>query len=74
MLKYLAFRLALIPFLLIAVATVVFILFQITPGDPISVRFGLRMNDFSPAQIAQMRDDLGLNDPVPVQYGLPPLK
>lgn len=68
MLKHVTFRLAMIPLLLIGVATVVFILFQFTPGDPISARFGLRLNDFSPEQIAKMRDDLGLNDPVPVQY------
>lgn len=68
MLKYVTVRVAMIPFLLMGVATVVFILFQFTPGDPISARFGLRMADFSPAQIEQMREDLGLNDPVPVQY------
>lgn len=68
MLKYIAFRLALIPLLLLAVATVVFILFQFTPGDPVSARFGLRLNDFSPEQLERIRDDLGLNDPVPIQY------
>ncbi len=68
MLKYVTVRLAVIPFLLIGVATVVFILFQFTPGDPISARFGLRMSDFSPAQIERMREELGLNDPLPVQY------
>lgn len=68
MLKYVTLRLVMIPFLLIGVATVVFILFQFTPGDPISARFGLRISDFSPEQIERMRNELGLNDPVPVQY------
>ncbi len=68
MLKYITLRLVMLPFLLIGVATVVFILFQFTPGDPISARFGLRISDFSPAQLERMREDLGLNDPVPVQY------
>lgn len=68
MFKYITLRLVMIPFLLIGVATVVFILFQFTPGDPISARFGLRISDFSPAQLERMREDLGLNDPIPVQY------
>ncbi|NPV67611.1 MAG: ABC transporter permease [Anaerolineae bacterium] len=68
MLKYITLRLVMIPFLLVGVATVVFILFQFTPGDPISARFGLRISDFSPAQLERMREDLGLNDPIPVQY------
>ena len=68
MLKYIAVRFALIPFLLVGVATVVFFLFQFTPGDPISARLGLRMSDFSPEQIKTMREELGLNDPIYVQY------
>jgi ABC-type dipeptide/oligopeptide/nickel transport system permease component len=69
MLKYIARRLILLPFLLLGISVVVFLLFQLTPGDPISARFGLRMSGMSPETINQLRQDLGLNDPLPVQYG-----
>lgn len=69
MLKYIARRLMLLPFLLLGISVVVFLLFQLTPGDPISARFGLRMSGMSTETINQLRQDLGLNDPLPVQYG-----
>jgi peptide/nickel transport system permease protein len=68
MLKYIARRLILLPILLLGISAVVFILFQLTPGDPISARFGTKLSGMEPAQIEQLRQDLGLNDPLPVQY------
>jgi peptide/nickel transport system permease protein len=66
--QYLFRRLIVVPFLLLGVATVVFGLFQLTPGDPLVGRFGLRIDNMDPALLERMRNDLGLNDPVPVQY------
>jgi peptide/nickel transport system permease protein len=66
--QYLFRRLIVVPFLLIGVATVVFALFQLTPGDPLVGRFGLQINNMEPATLERMRNELGLNDPVPVQY------
>ncbi|MBK8021134.1 MAG: ABC transporter permease [Chloroflexi bacterium] len=66
--QYLFRRLITVPFLLLGVATVVFALFQLTPGDPLVGRFGMRIDNMDPAMLERMRDDLGLNDPVPVQY------
>ncbi len=66
--KYLLRRLLVVPFLLLGVATVVFALFQLTPGDPLVGRFGMQITNMDPATIQRMRDDLGLDDPVPVQY------
>lgn len=69
MLKYIARRLILLPLLLLGISVVVFLLFQLTPRDPISARFGLRMSSMSTETIKQLRQDLGFNDPLPVQYG-----
>ncbi|MBK8033278.1 MAG: ABC transporter permease [Chloroflexi bacterium] len=66
--QYLFRRLIIVPFLLLGVATVVFVLFQFTPGDPLVGRFGLQINNMSPETLERMRNDLGLNDPVFVQY------
>jgi peptide/nickel transport system permease protein len=66
--QYLFRRLIVVPFLLLGVATVVFGLFQLTPGDPLVGRFGLRIDNMDPTLLERMRNDLGLNDPVPVQY------
>ncbi len=66
--QYLFRRLIVVPFLLFGMATVVFGLFQLTPGDPLVGRFGLRIDNMDPALLERMRNDLGLNDPVPVQY------
>ncbi len=68
MLKYIARRLILLPILLLGITAVVFILFQLTPGDPISARFGTRISGIDPATIERLRDEYGLNDPLPVQY------
>jgi peptide/nickel transport system permease protein len=68
MLKYITRRLLLLPFLLLGISAVVFILFQLTPGDPISARFGTRLAGMDTATIERLRQDLGLNDPLPLQY------
>jgi len=68
MIKFISRRLLLVPLLLLGIATVVFFLFQITPGDPLVGRFGLRIANMSQEQVASLRAELGLDQPIYVQY------
>jgi peptide/nickel transport system permease protein len=52
--------------LLFGIILVVFLLLHVTPGDPVRQIVGLRAPQ---EEIEQVREDLGLNDPVLVQYG-----
>jgi peptide/nickel transport system permease protein len=56
--------LAVIPVMVI-VAVFVFLLLRITPGDPAAILAG---DAATPAQIEQIRERLGLTDPIPVQF------
>ncbi len=56
--------LAAIP-VLVFVTAGTFVIGRYAPGDPIVVRTG---GHASPEQVARIRQQLGLNDPVPVQY------
>lgn len=65
MISYILRRLVLaIPVLLI-VGVVVFALVHLTPGDPASVILG---PDATPEQVDQLREKLGLNDPLALQF------
>lgn len=65
MTKYMVKRLlTLIPVLLI-VSILIFLLIHLTPGDPAAAMLGELA---TPEAIAELRDRLGLNDPLPVQY------
>jgi peptide/nickel transport system permease protein len=62
---YLAARLlSLIPVLLV-VAVVIFLLIRLTPGDPARVLAG---EDATPEQIRLLRQDMGLEGPLPIQF------
>jgi len=50
---------------MIGVSIAVFLMMHIIPGDPARIMAG---EAASPYQIEQMRQNLGLNDPLPVQY------
>jgi len=52
---------------LLGVATVVFLLLHVIPGDPAETM--LAGSGASEVEIAQTREQLGLNDPLPLQYG-----
>ena len=56
--------LAVIPVMVI-VAVFVFLLLRVTPGDPAAILAG---DAATPAQIEQIRERLGLTDPIPVQF------
>ena len=66
--RYILRRLLLVIPLLLAVSLATFLLINLAPGDPISSRFGLNMNNLEPERIEEIREELGLNDPLPVQY------
>ena len=65
MLRFVIRRLILLVPVIVIVGTVVFILIHLTPGDPAVVVLG---QDATPEQIEAMRDRLGLNEPLYIQY------
>jgi peptide/nickel transport system permease protein len=65
MLSYLAGRLAqTLPVLFLA-SIAVFLVLRLVPGDPADAIAG---EDASPQEVAAIREQLGLTDPIPVQY------
>jgi peptide/nickel transport system permease protein len=64
-LGYLIRRVLLAVFVLWGVATVIFIVVRVVPADPALLIAG---TDASAAQLEQLREQLGLNQPVIVQY------
>ena len=66
MLRYLIRRLLLTIPVLLGVATLVFALIHFIPGDPAQAMLG---EGASPADVAQLRERLGLDRPLLVQYG-----
>ena len=66
LLRYLASRLALVPVMLWLIASLVFLLLRVAPGDPIDALLGLRA---PPEARALLRQQLGLDQPLLVQYG-----
>ncbi len=66
MLRFLTRRLLLTIPVLLGVATLVFALIHLVPGDPALSMLG---EAATPADVAALRAKLGLDDPLPVQYG-----
>lgn len=64
--RFIVKRLLLLVPVLFGVATLVFAILQLAPGDPAQVIVGQRASE---EQLMQVRQDLGLNDPLWVQYG-----
>ena len=54
---------------LFSVSIITFALTYFAPGDPASMMVSLSGGDASMEVIEQMREEMGLNDPFPVQYG-----
>ena len=63
--QYVFQRLLLAFVVIFGVTIVVFMIVQLVPGDPARVILGVQATD---ANVAALRERLGLNDPVPVQY------
>jgi peptide/nickel transport system permease protein len=67
MLRFLLQRLAAVLPVLLVVSVVVFLILRLAPGDPAAVIAG---NSATSQEIAQVREQLGLNRPLLVQYGI----
>jgi peptide/nickel transport system permease protein len=65
MTRYILRRLVLLVPTLIGILTAVFVLLQLIPGDP---AIALAGDKASAAQVAKIREEYGLNRPLPVQY------
>ena len=65
MAAYILRRLIMLVPVILIVGIVVFLLIHITPGDPAAVILG---DSATPETIANLRKQLGLNDPLPVQF------
>ena len=64
--RYLAHRLIAALFVLVGVSFVVFLALHLTPGDPAQILLGPMA---TPAELTALRGQLGLDQPVLVQYG-----
>ena len=65
MLKYIIKRILLLIPILLGVSAIIFLLKTVTPGDPARQILG---NTATEEQVQEKREELGLNDPVVVQY------
>ena len=65
MTAYILRRLVLLIPVLLVVAVVVFALVHLTPGDPAAVILG---DQATSEDVERLRDQLGLNDPLPIQF------
>jgi peptide/nickel transport system permease protein len=66
MLSFLVRRIVAIVPVLLVVALIVFMMTRFAPGDPAAAIVG---NDASAQNLERVRSNLGLNDPLPVQFG-----
>ena len=66
MYKYIAKRLLMMIPVLLGITVLVFLMLHLTPGDPARSMLG---DTASPEEIAELREELGLNDNLVVQYG-----
>ena len=66
MLRYIAKRFLLLIPVIIGVSALVFFIMAFAPGDPAAILLG---TDAKPEAVEALREELGFNDPVIVQYG-----
>ena len=65
MARYIAQRLLLLVPILLAVSVVVFVMMRVLPGDA-AMAFAVE----NPAQLEKLRQEMGLDKPIYVQYGI----
>ena len=65
MLKFIGKRVLMLIPVLIGVSLIVFTLMQLSPGDPAMIILGAQA---APEDIANLREEMGLNDPLVVQF------
>jgi len=63
--RYVARRVAALAATLVFVSALVFVVVRVLPGDPASIILG---TEGSPEALARLRESMGLNRPLPVQY------
>jgi peptide/nickel transport system permease protein len=63
--QYIIRRLLYAVFIIWGCATIVFFLLRLVPGDPVSVMLG---GEYSPEAAEQLNKNLGLDEPLYVQY------
>ena len=69
--RYLLRRLVLIVPMLFGITVITFVIVSLAPGDPITALINPNdMDVMSAEEVERLRDDLGLNDPIPVRYVL----
>ncbi|UCC52277.1 MAG: ABC transporter permease [Anaerolineaceae bacterium] len=66
--RYIVKRILILIPLLLAISLFTFFLVHLAPGDPIATQFGMNMKRMEPERIEAIREELGLNDPLAVQY------
>ncbi|MDE2983036.1 MAG: ABC transporter permease [Gemmatimonadota bacterium] len=67
---YLTRRLAQLGVVLLLVSVAVFSIMHALPGDPVQLMLsGAESGSVTPERQEQLREEMGLNDPLPVQYG-----
>ncbi len=64
--RFILTRVALTLPMVFILATLVFFIMRVLPGDPVTSALGPKG---TPENIQRIREQLGLNDPIPVQYG-----
>ena len=68
--NYLARRFAQLGVVLLLVSVAVFAIMHALPGDPVQLMLsGAESGSVTPERQEQLREEMGLNDPLPVQYG-----
>jgi ABC-type microcin C transport system permease subunit YejB len=65
MYRYLVARLVQLFFVLLFLSILVFTIVRLIPGDPAAVMLG---TEATPAAVAEIRREMGLDAPIPVQY------
>ena len=69
MLQFIARRLLLLVPLLLAISFLVFSMVHLAPGDPVALMLRQTEQTVGTEEIARLRHELGLDDPLLVQYG-----
>ncbi len=68
-LRYIGRRLLMSVIVLFLVTVMIFAIVRLSPGDPVQSRIG-PYGDYSPENVARVEQELGLDKPLPVQYGI----
>ncbi len=68
--RYVAHRVVQLGIVLLLVSVVIFSIMHALPGDPVQLMLaGAESGSVTPERQEELREQLGLNDPLPVQYG-----